>query len=76
MTISTRIAPGISVAALLLSLVVTPAAFAKDPMALDIDFRNRLSKDGGIKKDTTPIDSTKKDDGMKKDGLLQQRVLR
>lgn len=69
MTISTRIAPGISVAALLLSLVVTPAAFAKDPMALDIDFRNSLSKDGGIKKDTISTDPTKKDDGVKKDGM-------
>ncbi len=69
MTISTRIAPGISAAALSLSLALAPAAFAKDPMAQDIDFRKSLCKDGGIKKDTISTGSTKKDDGMKKDGM-------
>jgi len=37
MTISTRIALGISAAALSLSLALAPAAFAQDPMAQDID---------------------------------------
>ncbi len=69
MTVSTRVVLGISAAALSLSLALVPAAFAQDPMAQDVDFRNNLSKDGGFKKDTISKDSTRKDDRMKKYGL-------
>src|SRR5580692_3978910 len=56
MTISTRIALGISAAALSLSLALVPAAFAQDSM----------KKDDGMKKDS----GMKKDDGMmKKDSM-------
>jgi pentapeptide MXKDX repeat protein len=68
MTIGIRIAPGISAAALSLGLTLAPAAFAQDPMAQDIDFRNNLSKDGGFKKDTISRDPMRKD-RMKKYGL-------
>ena len=52
MTISTRVALGLSAAVLSLSLALAPAAFAQDAM----------KKDDGMKKD----DMMKKDDGMKK----------
>jgi pentapeptide MXKDX repeat protein len=72
MTISTRIALGISAAALSFSLAFAPAAFAQDAMKQDIDFKNSLSS--GAKKDTVSsdtrfTDSRKKDDWMKKYGL-------
>jgi hypothetical protein len=44
MTVSTRVALGISAAALSLILVLAPAAFAQDAMQLDIDFKNSLSQ--------------------------------
>ena len=44
MTISTRVALGMSAAALSLSLVLAPAAFAQDAMQLDLDFKNSLSQ--------------------------------
>ena len=50
MTISTRIALGISAAALSLSLVLAPAAFAQD----------KMGKDDGMKKDTMSKDGMKK----------------
>jgi pentapeptide MXKDX repeat protein len=56
MTISTRIALGISAGALSLSLALAPAAFAQD----------KMGKDDGMKKDTMSKDGMKKDDGMKK----------
>jgi pentapeptide MXKDX repeat protein len=59
MTISTRIALGISAAALLLSLALAPVAFAQDAM----------KKDDGMKKDSMSKDAMKKDDGMKKDAM-------
>jgi pentapeptide MXKDX repeat protein len=63
MTISTRIAAGLSAAALSLSLTLAPAAFAQD----------KMGKDDGMKKDTMSKDSMKKDtmskDGMKKDSM-------
>jgi pentapeptide MXKDX repeat protein len=59
MTISTRIALGISAAALSLSLALAPAAFAQDAM----------KKDDGMKKDSMSKDAMKKDDGMKKDAM-------
>jgi pentapeptide MXKDX repeat protein len=62
MTIDTRIALGISTAALLLSLALVPAAFAQDPMSRDLEFRNSLSRYDGAK---NPV---KKDDWTKKYG--------
>ena len=59
MTISNRIALGISAAALSLSLVLAPAAFAQD----------KMGKDDGMKKDTMSKDGMKKDDAMKKDTM-------
>jgi pentapeptide MXKDX repeat protein len=63
MTISTRIAVGISAAVLTLGLALAPAAFAQD----------KMGKDDGMKKDTMSKDSMKKDtmskDGMKKDSM-------
>jgi pentapeptide MXKDX repeat protein len=59
MTISTRIALGISAVALSLSLALVPAAFAQDAM----------KKDDGMKKDSMSKDAMKKDDGMKKDTM-------
>jgi pentapeptide MXKDX repeat protein len=56
MTISTRIALGVSAAVLSLSLALAPAAFAQD----------KMGKDDGMKKDTMSKDGMKKDDGMKK----------
>jgi pentapeptide MXKDX repeat protein len=71
MNVSTCIVPGISAAALWLSLAIAPAAFAQDPMSQDIDFRNGLSRDIGVKKDpvsraTVSKDPAKKDDGTRK----------
>jgi pentapeptide MXKDX repeat protein len=59
MTISTRIALGVSAAVLSLSLAFAPAAFAQD----------KMGKDDGMKKDSMSKDSMKKDDGMHKDGM-------
>ena len=58
MTISTRIALGVSAAALSFTLAFAPAAFAQDSM----------KKDDGMKKDSM----MKKDDGMKKDGMMKK----
>jgi pentapeptide MXKDX repeat protein len=74
MNVSTRIVPGISAAALWLSLTIAPAAFAQDPMSQDIDFRNGLSRDIGVKRDTVSgatvsKDPAKKDDGTRKYGV-------
>jgi pentapeptide MXKDX repeat protein len=63
MTISTRIALGISAAALSLSLALTPS-FAADDM----------KKDDGMKKETMSKDSMKKDDGMKKDSMSKDSM--
>ena len=59
MTTSTRIALGISAAALSFSLALAPVAFAQDAM----------KKDDGMKKDSMSKDAMKKDDGMKKDSM-------
>ena len=56
MTISTRLALGISAAALSLSLGVTSAALAQDAMIRDLEFRNSLSR-----RDTTSTDTIAKD---------------
>ena len=59
MTISTRIALGVSAAVVSLSLALAPAAFAQD----------KMGKDDGMKKDSMSKDAMKKDDGMTKDGM-------
>jgi pentapeptide MXKDX repeat protein len=64
MTISTRIALATSAAALSLSLLLAPAAFAQDSM----------KKDDGMKKETMSKDSMKKDDGMKKDTMSKDAM--
>lgn len=72
MTISTRIALGISAAVLSLSLALAPAAFAQDKMGKDDGMKkdsmskDSMKKDDGMKKDTMAKDGMKKDDGMKK----------
>jgi pentapeptide MXKDX repeat protein len=64
MTIRTRLALGISAAALSFSLALAPAAFADD-MSKDGMKKETMSKDG-MKKDTMSKDGMKKDDGMMK----------
>ena len=59
MTISTRIALGVSAALVSLSLALAPAAFAQD----------KMGKDDGMKKDSMSKDGMKKDDGMAKDAM-------
>jgi pentapeptide MXKDX repeat protein len=67
MTISTRLALGISAAALSFSLALAPVAFAQDAMKKDDGMKkDSMSKNDGMKKDTMSKDSMKKDDGMKK----------
>jgi pentapeptide MXKDX repeat protein len=75
MTITTRIALGISAAALTLSLALAPAAFAQDAMKKDDGMKkDSMSKDDGMKKDSMPKDAMKKDDGgmMKKDDGMKK----
>jgi pentapeptide MXKDX repeat protein len=74
MTISTRVALGISAAALSLSLALAPVAFAQDKMSKDDGMKkDAMSKDDGMKKDAMKKDDAmskdamKKDDGTKKD---------
>jgi pentapeptide MXKDX repeat protein len=57
MTNRTRIALGVSAAAISFSLALAPTAFAQDSMK---------KTDGMMKKDTMSKDSMKKDDGMMK----------
>jgi pentapeptide MXKDX repeat protein len=72
MTTSTRIALGISAAALSLGLALAPAAFAQDKMGKDDAMKkDSMSKDT-MKKDTMSKDTMKKDDGMKKDGMMKK----
>jgi pentapeptide MXKDX repeat protein len=72
MTIRTRVALGISAAALSFGLAFAPAAFAQDKMG------DKIGKDDTMKKDTMSKDSMKKDsmskdtmskDSMSKDGM-------
>jgi pentapeptide MXKDX repeat protein len=63
-----RFAPGISAAAVSLSLVLAPAALAQDKMGKD----DAMKKDSMMKKDEMKKDSMKKDDGMKKDGTMNK----
>jgi pentapeptide MXKDX repeat protein len=67
MTITTKIALGISAAALSLSLALAPAAFAQDKMGKD----DGMKKDS-MKKDAMSHDAMKKDDGMKRDGMMKK----
>jgi pentapeptide MXKDX repeat protein len=64
MTISTRIALGLSAAVVSLSLALAPAAFAQD----------KMGKDDGMKKDTMSKDKMGKDDGMKKDTMSKDTM--
>jgi pentapeptide MXKDX repeat protein len=64
MTISTRIALGLSAAVVSLSLALAPAAFAQD----------KMGKDDGMKKDTMSKDKMGKDDGMKKDTMSKDSM--
>jgi pentapeptide MXKDX repeat protein len=70
MTISTRIALGVSAAVLSLSLALAPAAFAQDAMKKDDGMKKdgMMKKDDGMKKDGM----MKKDDGMKKDDTMKK----
>jgi pentapeptide MXKDX repeat protein len=68
MNVSTGIVLGISAAALWLSLAIAPAAFAQDPMSQDIDFRNGLSRDIGVKRETASRATVSKDPAKKDDG--------
>src|SRR6185437_7684980 len=65
MTINTRLALGISAAALSCSLALAPAAFAQDAM----------KKDDGMKKNSMSKDNMKKDNGMMKkgDGMMMKK---
>jgi pentapeptide MXKDX repeat protein len=75
MTIRTRIALGVTAAAVSLSLALAPAAFAQDKMGKDDAMKkdsmskDSMKKDDGMKKDSMAKDSMKKDDGMKKDEM-------
>src|SRR5258705_3695785 len=82
MTLRTRIALGVSVAALSFSLALAPAAFAQDKMGKDDGMKkDTMSKDGmkkeGMTKDTMSKDTMSKDtmskDGMKKDDGMTKK---
>lgn len=69
MTISTRIAFGVSAAVLSFSLALAPAAFAQDKMGKDDGMKKETMSKDSMKKDTMSKDGMKKDDGMTKDGM-------
>jgi pentapeptide MXKDX repeat protein len=69
MTFSTRIALGISAAALSLSLVLAPAAFAQDKMGKDDGMKKEAMPKHKMKKASMSKDGMAKDDGMKKDEM-------
>ncbi len=72
MTISTRIALGISAAALSFSLALAPA-FAMDDTKKDDGMmkKDTMSKDS-MKKDTMSKDTMKKDTMKKDDGMMKK----
>jgi pentapeptide MXKDX repeat protein len=76
MTISTRIAVGLSAAVLSLGLTLAPAAFAQDKMGKDDGMKKDTMSKESMKKDTMSKDSMKKDtmskDGMKKDDGMKK----
>jgi pentapeptide MXKDX repeat protein len=65
MTISTRIALGVSAAFLSFSLALAPAAFAQDKMSKDDGMKKETMSKDSMKKDTMSKDGMKKGDGMK-----------
>jgi pentapeptide MXKDX repeat protein len=69
MTITTRLACGISAAAIALGLVLAPAAFAQDKMGKDGMMKKDSMSHDTMKKDTMSKDGMKKDDAMKKDSM-------
>jgi pentapeptide MXKDX repeat protein len=69
MTITTRIALGISAASVALILVLAPAAFAEDKMGKDSMMKKDTMSKNTMKKDTMSKDGMKKDDAMKKDSM-------
>jgi pentapeptide MXKDX repeat protein len=76
MTISTRIALGVSAAVLSFSLALAPAAFAQDKMGKDDGMKKDTMSKDSMKKDTMSKDSMHKDtmskDGMKKDDGMKK----
>jgi pentapeptide MXKDX repeat protein len=70
MTIRTRIALGITAAALSFSLALAPTAFAQDKMGKDDGMKKDTMSKDGMKKDTMSKD-TMSHDGMKKDGMMK-----
>jgi pentapeptide MXKDX repeat protein len=76
MTIRTRIALGVSAAALSLSLALAPAAFAQDKMGKDDGMKKDTMSKNTMKKDTMSKDAMKKDDGMKKDGMKKDDAMK
>jgi pentapeptide MXKDX repeat protein len=79
MTTRSRVALGLSAAALSFSLALSPAAFAQDKMGKDDGMmkKDTMSKDGMKKDAMTKDDGTKKDhmskDGMKKDDGMMKK---
>jgi pentapeptide MXKDX repeat protein len=73
MTISARLACGISAASIALSLLLGPAAFAEDKMGKDSMMKKDTMSKDTMKKDSMSKDSMKKDtmskDSMKKDDM-------
>ena len=71
MTIGTRLALGISTAALSCSLALGPAAFATDKMKDEGMKKDTMSKDG-MKKGTMSKDSMSKDSKKKDDHMMKK----
>jgi pentapeptide MXKDX repeat protein len=74
MTISARVACGISAASIALSLLLGPAACAEDKMGKDSMMKKDTMSKDSMKKDTMSKDSMKKDDAMKKDSMKKDDV--
>jgi pentapeptide MXKDX repeat protein len=74
MTISARFACGISAAAIALSLLLGPAAFAEDKMGKDSMMKKDTMSKDSMKKNTMSKDSMKKDDAMKKDSMKKDDI--
>ena len=81
MSVSTRLAPGISIAIIgfgvLLNLGLASAALAGDPMSADTDFRNSLSSPGAVRGNAAtgksiPGGSARKEDRLKNQGGVYQ----
>lgn len=74
MTISSKIALGVSATVLSVGLALAPAAFAQDSMSKGDGMKKEsMSKgDGMMKKDAMSHDPMKKDDGMKKGGMMKK----